>query len=101
MKKWKQYLQAISPFNNRTDMPDVPFVLKKTLAFWLCYIIGLFVAEGIAILLHFALGKNVFAGEMLDAQTIMPITYYDSASWQGRHCSIGNGSRKSPSPKWG
>lgn len=76
MKKWKQYLQAISPFNNRTDMPDVLFVLKKILAFWLCYIIGLCVAEGIAILLHFALGKNVFAGEMLDAQTIMLITYY-------------------------
>ncbi len=76
MKKWKQYLQAISPFNNRTDMPDVLFVLKKILAFWLCYITGLCVAEGIAILLHFALGKNIFAGEMLDAQTITLITYY-------------------------
>ncbi len=76
MKKWKQYLQAISPFNNRTDMPDVLFVLKKILAFWLCYITGLCVAEGIAIFLHFALGKNIFAGEMLDAQTITLITNY-------------------------
>ncbi len=76
MKKWKQYLQAISPFNNRTDMPDALFVLKKILVFWLCDIAGLCVAEGIAILLHFALGKNIFAGEMLDARTITLITYY-------------------------
>lgn len=72
----KQILKNISPFNNRSEMPTAIFVVKKILAFFLCYIVGLFVAEAVVILLHFALGKNVFAGEMFDAQTITLITYY-------------------------
>ena len=71
-----QFLKNILPFNNRTEMPAALFVVKKILAFWLCYIVGLFAAEGVVILLHFALGKNVFAGEMFDQQTITLITYY-------------------------
>lgn len=72
----KQFLKNILPFNNRTEMPTVLFVIKKILAFWLCYIVGLFVAEGAIILLHFALGKNMLVGEVFDAQTITLITYY-------------------------
>lgn len=71
-----QILKNISPFNNRTEMPTAVFIVKKILAFWLCYIVGVFVAEGVVILLHFALGKNVFADEMFDTQTITLITYY-------------------------
>lgn len=52
----KQFLKNILPFNNRTEMTTISFVIKKILAFWLCYILGLFVAEGIVILLHFACG---------------------------------------------
>ena len=66
----KQLLKNISPFNNRTEMPTALFVVKKVLAFWLCYIAGLFIAEGIVILLHFALGKNMLVGDVFDAQTI-------------------------------
>lgn len=72
----KLFLQNISPFNNKTDMPTVLFVLKKIFAFWLCYIVGLFIAEGIVILLHFACGKNMLVGDVFDAQTITLITYY-------------------------
>lgn len=72
----RQILKNISPFNNRTEMATALFVVKKILVFWLCYIVGLFAAEGVVILLHFALGKNVFVGEMFDAQTITLITYY-------------------------
>lgn len=72
----RQILKNISPFNNRTEMATALFIVKKILAFWLCYIVGLFAAEGVVILLHFALGKNVFVGEMFDAQTITLITYY-------------------------
>lgn len=72
----RQILKNISPFNNRTEMPPSLFVIKKILAFWLCYIVGLFAAEGVVIFLHFALGKNVFAGELFDTQTITLITYY-------------------------
>ena len=69
-------LKNISPFNNRTEMPTASFVIKKILAFCLCYIVGLFAAEGAVILLHFVLGKNVFEGEMFDTKTITLITYY-------------------------
>ncbi|MDD6071065.1 MAG: type II CAAX endopeptidase family protein [Clostridiales bacterium] len=72
----KQLLKNISPFNNRTEMPTALFVIKKFLAFWVCYIAGLFIAEGIVILLHFACGKNMLVGDVFDAQTITLITYY-------------------------
>lgn len=71
----KQLLKNISPFNNRTEMPTALFVVKKILAFWLCYIEGL-IAEGAVILLYFALGKNMLVGDVFDAQTITLITYY-------------------------
>lgn len=72
----KQLLKNISPFNNRTEMPAALFVVKKSLAFWLCYIAGLFIAEGAVILLHFAFGKNMLIGDIFDTQTITLITYY-------------------------
>lgn len=72
----KNFLKNISPFNNRGDMPVLQFVIKKFLAFWLCYIVGIFVAEGIVILLHFVCGKNPFAGEGFDMQTMTLIKYY-------------------------
>ena len=72
----KQFLKNISPLNNQTEMPMTLFVVKKILAFWLCYIVGLFLAEGVIILLHFALGKNMLVGDVFDAQTITLITYY-------------------------
>ena len=56
----KQFLKNISPFNNRTEMPTAIFVIKKILAFWLCYIAGLFIAEGTVIILHFALMVSSF-----------------------------------------
>lgn len=72
----KQLLKNVSPFNNRTEMPTALFAVKKILAFWLCYIAGLFVAEGAVILLHFACGKNMLVGDVFDTQTITLITYY-------------------------
>ena len=57
-------------------MPTALFIIKKFLAFWLCYIAGLFIAEGIVILLHFACGKNMLVGDVFDAQTITLIKYY-------------------------
>lgn len=72
----KKFLKNISPFNNKTDMPNILFIIKKILAFWFCYIAGLFIAEGIAILLHFAMGKNMLVGNVFDNQTITLIMYY-------------------------
>lgn len=72
----KHFLKNILPFNNRTEMPISLFVVKKFLAFWLCYIAGLFIAEGLVILLHFALGKNMLVGDVFDEKTITLIIYY-------------------------
>lgn len=72
----KEMLRNLSPFNNRTDMKPVLFSIKKILAFWFCYIAGLFIAEGVAILLHFALGKNMLTGDVFGDQTITLIIYY-------------------------
>ena len=58
------------------DMPATQFIAKKTFSFWLCYIVGLFIAEGLAILLHFIMGKNMLVGDVFDNQTIMLIMYY-------------------------
>ena len=72
----KQFLKNINPFNNQTEMPTALFVVKKILAFWVCYIAGLFIAEGVVILLHFAFGKNMLIGDVFDMQTITLIMYY-------------------------
>ena len=72
----KQLLKKVSPFNNSTKMPISLFIIKKVLAFWVCYIAGWFIAEGLVILLHFALGKNMLVGDVFDAGTITLITYY-------------------------
>ena len=72
----KQLLKKVSPFNNSTEMPVSLFIIKKILAFWVCYIAGLFIAEGLVILLHFALGKNMIVGDVFDVGTITLITYY-------------------------
>lgn len=72
----KEFLKNISPFNNRTEMHAALFVIKKILVFWLCYIAGLFIAEGVVILLHFACGKNMLVGDVFDTNTITLITYY-------------------------
>ena len=71
-----QLLKKVSPFNNRTEMPVSLFIVKKILAFWVCYIAGLFIAEGLVILLHFALGKNMLVDDVFDVGTITLITYY-------------------------
>lgn len=72
----KQFLKNISPFNNRTEMPAALFIVKKILAFGLCYIAGLFAAEIIIILLHFPFGKNMLVGNVFDTQTITLLSYY-------------------------
>lgn len=72
----KQFLKNISPFNNRLDMPSWMFVIKKFLAFWVCYIAGLLIAEGAAILLYFAMGKNLLVGNVFGNQTDQLIQFY-------------------------
>ena len=71
----KTFLKNISPFNNRTDMPAALFVIKKLLAFALCYWVGLFIAEGLVIGVLLACGKNFLHGEMFsdDIMTLISL----------------------------
>lgn len=71
-----QFLKNISPFNNRADMPAAQLIVKKILAFCLCYILGTILATIATILVHFPLGKNMLAGEMLDIETMNLVKYY-------------------------
>lgn len=72
----KEFLKNISPFNNRTEMPKILFIIKIVLAFFFCKFAGELVAEGVVILLHYAVGKDPLKGEMFAPQTITLITYY-------------------------
>lgn len=52
----KQFLKKVRSFNNSTEMSVSLFIVKKILAFWVCYIAGLFIIEGIVILLFLQRG---------------------------------------------
>lgn len=79
MQKLLSFIKNISPFNNRTDMPKLLYVIKVILFFWLCKFGSELIGEVIAIGVHFACGKNPLKGEMFDTQTITLITYFGYA----------------------
>lgn len=79
MQKILTFIKNISPFNNRTDMPKLLYVIKVILFFWLCKFGSELIGEVIAIGVHFACGKNPLKGEMFDTQTITLITYFGYA----------------------
>lgn len=58
----KQLWKEISPLNNRTEMPTALFVVKKILAFWLCYYGVIGVANLILISILFSLLTIRFKG---------------------------------------
>jgi hypothetical protein len=79
MQKTLTFIKNISPFNNRTDMPKLLYVIKVILFFWFCKFGSELIGEVIAIGVHFACGKNPLKGEMFDPQTITLITYFGYA----------------------
>ena len=79
MQKILTFIKNISPFNNRTDMPKLLYVIKVILFFWFCKFGSELIGEVIAIGVHFACGKNPLKGEMFDTQTITLITYFGYA----------------------
>ena len=76
MSKIKQFIKNISPFNNRTDMPKILYVIKVILIFWVFKFASELVGEGIVLGVHFACGKNPLNGDMFDANTITLIMYF-------------------------
>ncbi len=75
MSKIKDFIKNISPFNNRTEMPKILYVIKVVLIFYLFKFASELVGEGLALAIHFACGMNPLEGEMFDENTITLITY--------------------------
>ena len=75
MSKIKEFIKNISPFNNRTDMPNLLYIIKVIIMFWVFKFGGELVGEALAIGVHFACGKNPLIREMFDIDTITIITY--------------------------
>ena len=71
----KGIIKNLSPFNNKTDMSAEMLLVKKLLAFFLCYWAGLLIAEGVVIGVMFACGKNFMQGEMF-SDTVMDLLKY-------------------------
>ena len=71
----KGIIKNLSPFNNKTDMSAAMLLVKKLLAFFLCYWVGLLIAEGVVIGVMFAYGKNFMQGEMF-SDTVMDLLKY-------------------------
>ena len=74
--KIKRFIRDLSPFNGRTQMPAVLYVIKVILVFFVFKFGAELVGEVVAIAVHFACGKNPLEGEMFDADTIMLLTYF-------------------------
>lgn len=76
MSKIKELIKNISPFNNRSDMPKILYVIKVILIFLVFKFGAELTGEAFAIAIHFACGKNPLQGEMFDNNTITLITYF-------------------------
>lgn len=72
----KEIISTINPFNNADTDNKYLYVIKIILQHLSIYIIGLLVAEGIVIGLHYALGYDVLNGEMMDTNTMLLFKYY-------------------------
>ncbi|MBU5436523.1 CPBP family intramembrane metalloprotease [Tissierella sp. MSJ-40] len=73
----KVFFKGINPFSrNDENVSVILFVIRKILAFIFVYFASMFIAEAIAIIIHFAMGYNVLKGEMLSMQAMTLMKYY-------------------------
>jgi membrane protease YdiL (CAAX protease family) len=72
----KKVVKSINPFNQNDNILTSLYIVKKILAFVSIYVIGVIIAEPIVIALHFAIGLNIFKGEMLSMQSMLLMKYY-------------------------
>ena len=79
MSKIGNFIKNISPFNNRTEMPTILYVIKVILIFWVCKFGSELVGEVLVLAVHFACGKNPLEGELFDDKTITLMTYFGYA----------------------
>ena len=72
----KSTIKNPEPLSSRTVIPTATLVVKKLLAFILCYWAGLLVAEGLVIGVMLAFGKNFMQGEMFSDSVMELLKYY-------------------------
>ncbi len=64
--KVKNFFGSISPFNNRTDMPKVLFIIKKLLGYLIANMGGMIIGTAVIVLIHYPLGVDPLKGEAFD-----------------------------------
>lgn len=73
---FKKVISGINPFNNKDTDNKLLYTIKVILQYLFIYIVGMLVAEGVVIGLHYVLGYDVLNGEMMDANTMLLFKYY-------------------------
>lgn len=72
----KKVMSGINPFDNKDTDNRLLYIIKVILQYLFIYIVGMLVAEGVVIGLHYVLGYDVLNGEMMDANTMLLFKYY-------------------------
>ena len=72
----KKIIRDINPFNNSDTDNKLLYTIKIILQYLFIYVVGLLVAEGIVITLHYILGYDVLNGEMMNIDTMLLFKYY-------------------------
>ena len=75
----KEFIKNISPFNNRTDMPAAMSVIKKLLAFILCFAAGTLLGNAVVIGAMIVGGKKFLQGETFTESTMELLGLYAMA----------------------
>ena len=75
----KKFIRNISPFNSRTDMPAAVLVIKKLLAFILCFVVGTLLGNAVVIGAMIAGGKKFAQGETFSESTMGLLGLYAMA----------------------
>ena len=75
----RKVIKNISPFNNRTDMPAAMLVIKKLLAFILCFAAGTLLGNAVVIGAMIVGGKKFLQGETFTESTMELLGLYAMA----------------------
>ncbi len=73
-------IYKLSPFNNYDDMPAPILVLKKLLAFFICFVLGMLAGNGVIIGIMIACGKDLSKGETFSDNVMSLLGLYCMAA---------------------
>lgn len=79
MKQIKSYVKMLSPFNNWEEMPSVCYVIKKLLAFFVCYWAAAIIGEGVILGGLYLAGYDALHGVMPSGYGPELLKYYGFA----------------------